>query len=347
MQCTLCSVYCPFDSKLAYVYNSIVRQKLSLLFGLCSDDPSLIELPGPKRSLMKKLFVDQTFRLYKSNTSLPELSQEEISYLKTLVGKYLFHSVSNDIINSYSTYKDYVPGIKVAYNKGELKDVRFTSVTASYPSLLPKQTLIFVSDYDGFNYSIDMQYRILVLVRFTNTSLAEIIMQGIQNLNFETPMVLRPLNLPSNCVPRVIDRLSMELLNFDLCSEAIGDLELTYQLTGLVTSNTLKDIIINVSRSELNALDKSRGVIEGISAFLKKNTLMEFRNIPLVRFVSSLFSFSQDGKVKISNISIHLINSILESTNHHSLLSDQNDANPGLDLISSVVKAILDESFSA
>lgn len=297
---------------------------------------------------MKKLFVDQTFRLYKSNTSLPELSQEEINYIKTLVGKYLFHSVSNDIINSYSTYKDFVPGIKVVYDRGDLRDVRFTSITASYPSLLPKQTLIFVSEYNDHNYSLSMQYRTLVLVRSTNASLAEIIMQGIQNLNLETPMVLRPLNLPSNCVPRVIDKLSTQLLNFDLFCEAIGDLELTYQLTPLVTNNSLKDIIINISRSDLKTLDKSRGVIEGINTFLKRNTLMEFRNMPLVRFVSSLLNFSQDGKLKMSSISLHLINTILKASpsNYNSHPSDQNNENSELDLISSIIKAILDESFS-
>lgn len=254
---------------------------------------------------MDKLFLDQTFKLYKSNDVLPELSEQQLDYIANIICKYLFQTLSNDIISDYKSYTSLRPDCKLTNNSKRFNKFIITYVSIRFNGLLPRQTIIFINRLE--NKDKTEEFSTLVMVKTTNLAVLTLLIQAIENLSTETPIIIKELKLAENSIKLILNNLSKSLLSINNYSEIIGDVELIYQTGHLVSNDSLRNIIINVPEKDIKGLSNSQGLIDNVNEFLKTSSLLNFNNIPLIRFTSRLINLSQEGKLKISSDKLHLV----------------------------------------
>mmetsp|Transcript_4866 Transcript_4866/g.4867 ORF Transcript_4866/g.4867 Transcript_4866/m.4867 type:complete len:299 (+) Transcript_4866:228-1124(+) len=269
---------------------------------------------------MDNLFLDQTFKLYKSNDTLPQLTQPQLDYISTIICQYLFQTLANDIISEYRSYQDLFLDFKITHNVRKFNQFTITYVSVRHRGLLPRQTIIFIKSPNSNDET--RPFTTLVMIKATNASLLSVIIQAIENLETEFPVIIRELKFTEEYLNLIINNLSSGLTSMNNYAEVIGDVELIYLTNHLVSNDSLRNIIINIPEKDIQNLADSKGLVHNINEFLKRTSQINFNNIPLVRFTSRLINLSKEGKLKISSDKIHLVRN-MDFTDYISTSNEQ------------------------
>lgn len=254
---------------------------------------------------MDKLFLDQTFKLYKSNDTLPQLTQPQLDYISTIICQYLFQTLANDIISEYRSYQDLFTDFKITHNVRQFNQFTITYISVRHRGLLPRQTIIFIKSANSNDET--RPFNALVMIKATNSSLLSVLIQVIENLATEVPIIIRDLRFTEKYLNLIINNVSSGLISMNNYAEVIGDVELLYLTSHLVSNDSLRNITISVPEKDIQNLADLQGLVNNINAFLKRTSQLNFNNIPLFRFTSRLINLSQDGKLKISSDKLHLV----------------------------------------
>ncbi|CUM45596.1 uncharacterized protein AC631_02374 [Debaryomyces fabryi] len=276
---------------------------------------------------MDKLFLDQTFKLYKSNDTLPQLTQPQLDYVSTIICQYLFQTLANDIISEYRSYQDLFLDFKITHSVRQFNQYTITYISVRHRGLLPRQTIIFIKSPN--NNDKNRPFNTLVMIKATNASLLSVLIQAIENLATEFPIIIRELKFTEEYLSLIIDNVSSGLTSINNYAEVIGDVELIYLTNHLVSNDSLRNIIINIPEKDIQNLADSKGLISNINGFLKRTSQINFNNIPLIRFTSRLINLSREGKLKISSDKLHLVRDMEFNDYISTSNQPQNDALEG------------------
>ncbi|KAK6459706.1 uncharacterized protein RJT20DRAFT_125057 [Scheffersomyces xylosifermentans] len=230
---------------------------------------SATDSPGNDPRDITNLFLNQTFKLYKSNQALIpsstgtsvssgfSLSPAQTSYLKNNIAKQLFHiyrtqknsDVEAELIPRFNTYKDIIPELKVifgfrnTYRRNNVYSIQYLVIkTANRALQLPRQVFVFVNrDGDTPNPNT---FNTVILNRVassgTHAGTNKFILSLLENMpESSTSMVIKNYRMND----RYIGSLANELFNgikgfretrvdteIRWVDELIGDLDITYAL---------------------------------------------------------------------------------------------------------------------
>lgn len=273
---------------------------------------------------MDKIFLDQTFKLYKSNDAVPKLTQTQLDYISHVTCQYLFDSLANDIISDYKEYQDLLHDFKITNDSRHSDRFNITYISIRHRGLLPRQTIIFIKGVDDTEGP--QLFNTLVLIKTTNSSLLKVLIQAIENLPTEIPIVVRELKFNEKYLNWIVNNVSTSIQSLENHAEVMGEVELIYQTNHLVSNDALRNIIINIPEQDIQHLSDQNGLIHNINDFLKQTSEINFNNLPLVRFTSRLINLSQDGKLKISSDKLHLVRNVYFLSDSSTVASGQENA---------------------
>lgn len=258
---------------------------------------------------MEQLFLDQPFKLLRANNRIAELSMSQIHIIKDIYARYLFQNASDDLLTEYTNEYDIQQKIELIV-KSECAGaymISFLSVRCS--GILASNTCIFVST-SNFSEDISTSFNTLVLVRASNNSLLSLLLQTLQGLELDYPLVIKDIRLSESFIKNTTDTISLNLCCVTNPSEIIGGIELTYQLSELVTGDSLRNIIINVPEKDVQHLMDKDGLLHSLAKFLQSNTQINFSLLPLTKVSCDMFTITQDGRLQVSSLKLHRLQNI-------------------------------------
>lgn len=255
---------------------------------------------------ISSLIINQTFKIYKSNSSLSssiKLTKKQLEKFRITLCKYLYQryqqtlQVEDDLLVQYESYRDIVPELTIYNNSIEEHSqykIQYLIIKCANNRLISRQVFIFVSNDDNFT---------LVLNRITNhPSINEYILELLEDIN-DYPLIIKPLDLPDYLIPNLVDQLGNKL-------DSLGDLQLVYSSP---TSNRLRNFIIDIPKNDLPKLSGDGKLYQDIVKFMYNNTKIKFEKLRIEKFINNLINIASDGKFKLIINDNQLIWFLIES----------------------------------
>ncbi|KAG2736323.1 hypothetical protein G9P44_000413 [Scheffersomyces stipitis] len=223
--------------------------------------------------------------------------------------------------------------------ENRIYNIQYLIIRTSDRSLqLPRQIFIFINR-DGVD-SDGKSFNTIVLNRQFNSSSSSVqvnnfIISLLENMpDIETGLVMKEYRLNEKYIETAINELSNSIKDLKdtrvgeevrLMDGLLGDLEITYSSesksstfsNGPVINGNLRNIVINIPQKDItefiNKFEKESEhgekqttlqLISEINGFLYDNSSINFENLAIVKFVSSVVNISAEGKIKISGAKI-------------------------------------------
>lgn len=298
--------------------------------------------PGP--DAVTKLFLNQTFKLYKANHSLTtteKLGLSQINFLKVNVAKHLFSQYSarsrsnHELIAQYVSFRDIEAELKfISGTKSMLphQKVQYLIIKCSNPTLLPRQVILFVTDV---RVTDAKSFNTIILA--ANTTMHNWIISLLENLvEVDIPLLIKQYRLSDEYIPTITNQLFNKFVELKdtrgeqevrILDRLIGDIEMIFSSKhnpNHVINTNLKNINVKIPNTDVIRLIDSRlnsknhsdatrsmhfhesklNLIDAIHDHLYKVTKLNFPNLTMIKFRSSLFSITIDGKLRIEKMDI-------------------------------------------
>lgn len=271
-----------------------------------------------------RLFLNQTFRLYKANHSLAntdKLDTRQVSFLTSNIAKYLFdiyRSRSHELIPQYVSFRDILPDLKIitgTKNTLALQKVQYLIIKCTNTTLLPRQVLLFVSNVD---VSDPKTFNTIVLA--ANTQFHGWLLGLLEHMEDDIPLLIKKYRLRDEYLPTITNQLLNKIGELKdtrgehevrVLDHLIGDIELVYASRNNpshVINANLKNINIKIPHADVVRLISTReakhklNLVEAIHDHLHSVTKLNFHNLTIAKFSSNLFSITIDGKLRIEKM---------------------------------------------
>ncbi|CCE82813.1 Piso0_002563 [Millerozyma farinosa CBS 7064] len=257
---------------------------------------------------MSKDFIDQTFKVYKSNRSLPLLSESQLELIKTTTSRFLYQTVVADDPHGIKSSLDLLPDLEVLNYSKRFQEYTMTLLNIRYAGLLPRQTFFFVHR-DGVPQD-GLKFRSLALIRSTNSTYLGLMLQVLQSFDYDVPLVIKDMRLSDKSIKGILNELVMKLHSVCNADQVLGDTALTYDLQDMVSNGSLRNIVIDVPQTDLSCLITEEGFVRNLNLFLKKSSALDFDLLPLSKVTSRLINMSSDGKLKVHGENLYLVDNL-------------------------------------
>ncbi|KAK6465724.1 hypothetical protein DFJ63DRAFT_333142 [Scheffersomyces coipomensis] len=263
-------------------------------------------------SILNHLF-SHTLKLYKSNRSIPELTRDDIKYIKSNISKYLFsvyQRQSRDmIIRTYTSAREVYSDLKLSIRdeiEGQYR-LKVLSLKSRNKILISTQSIVFISKTDNERDGDDddevaKKFNTLILARLS--PLHQIIIKSLNNLTCDPPLIISNHELSNVSIYNFINHLFETGL-------MITDVQLTYTLPGSsVINDNLRNIVVNIPQSNISTFkirqrqqedqeEEMRSIMSIINEFLFDHSKLKFEQLSIHKFISNIINISIDGKIKI------------------------------------------------
>ncbi|ODV79349.1 uncharacterized protein CANTADRAFT_22090 [Suhomyces tanzawaensis NRRL Y-17324] len=253
------------------------------------------------------LFLNQSFKLHKTNQLLPLLSPHQLEYLKVNLAQHLYDDYCasirhQELIPRYHSIQDVYNHLKVSQGLQNAQ-YQIQYVVIRCGTLLPKQILIFINS--GQNSA---SYNTVVLKRITSYNDAYLLSLLENMVGLEVPMVIREYRLQDRHILDITNQLLTGLVarheqrvpgrTSGVLELAVGDIEITYGISDKAINKNLRDITVTVPSTDLDKFQDGP-VVSEIHAFILRTTTLNLENLGIVKFGSALISLTVDGRVRI------------------------------------------------
>lgn len=229
-----------------------------------------------------RFLLDQNFHVYKAQHS-PVFTQSHLSTIQTHSANYVYNkyiSTSTDVIPKYDSVED----VEIDVNADSVTqgDLVVTYVTIKHGS--SSQMACFVRDKDF----------VLALLK---SGAAEFLVNLLEALDFEKPLLLRPQPVGSEGIQTLVDAMAPVLVA-DL--GIMGNIDITFTPKVKLKKDSLKEILINVPRKDsCRLLEGSSQPMHAIVLWLTKATSVKFKNMETKTFTSDLICVSKNGRIRL------------------------------------------------
>lgn len=257
---------------------------------------------------MYKDFIDQTFKVYKSNRSLPLLTESQLELIKTTTSSFLYQTVVANDPHDIRSSTDLLPDLEVVNHSKRFQEYTATLLSIRYAGFLPRQTFFFVHR-DGVPQD-GLKFRSLALIRSTNSTYLELMLQVLQSFDYDVPLVIKDMQLSDKSIKGILNELIKKLHLVCNADQVLGDTTLTYDLQNMVSNGSLRNIVIDVPQTDLLRLITEEGFVCNLNLFLKKTSALDFDLLPLSKVTSRLINMSLDGKLKVHGENLYLVDNL-------------------------------------
>ncbi|RCK57329.1 hypothetical protein Cantr_06117 [Candida viswanathii] len=242
---------------------------------------------------IQSLLLNQTFKIYKSNSTLSltsKLTRKQLEKFRIQLARYLYQryqqslKLNDSLIVQYESHRDILPELTIMNDTIEEASykIQYLIIKLENSRLLPRQILMFVSSEEGDNT--------LVLNRMSGMNyqvVNDYVLELLEDIN-DYPLIIKPIALASRVIPNLINKF------LDLVDK-LGDLQLVYS----VPSSRLRNFIIEIPKKDLDLVLFTGKLHNDICAFLYTTTKIRFENLVIEKFINSLINISNDGKFKL------------------------------------------------
>lgn len=210
-------------------------------------------------------------------------TDDQLDYLKESIAKIAFDSYissTGDIIPLYRDYRQVYSDMEIRIKRITQNGLKLTFLTIKSALFLNK-LFIFLNSRKS-----------IILLRRTN--------------QLDDDILDLFINLPSLALPLIITRkeLHIESIISDLYLKTshYGDFRLLYNHGHKDINANLKKIKLIIPESDLISLNKENknNILNGINSFLLKTTKINFTNLTIMEFSSTLININHEGRLRIN-----------------------------------------------
>lgn len=225
-----------------------------------------------------KFLLDSKYLLYRAY-QLPKFTDAHRDTIASMLANYIY-------IKYTSTSEDLVP----IYSSADDVSVDVTTNTIDDPEL---QVSYLTTKHEGSTQIVAFLRRNDKVTVLVKSSTPVFLVQMLESLDFETPLILQLLPMTSETMVSVINGLQ-PLLAED--NSLLGEVNFAFTSPVKLTSDSLKEILVTVPRKDSQRLvkDSDSPPIEALYAFLEKTTTLNFHNLVLANM--NCYVVSMDGK---------------------------------------------------
>lgn len=278
------------------------------------------------QDIIPSLLLNQTFKSYKSNSSLSlssKLTRKQLEKFRIKLAKFLYQRYQQNLRNNdsliiqYESFRDIIPDLTIindTINNNESRyKIQYLIIKLENSRLLPRQILLFVSNQkeNDDDDNTNERANTLVLNRMSGMNyqvINDYILELLEDIN-DYPLIIKPITLASSVIPDLINKFLNQM-------DKLNDLQLVYS----IPSTRLRNFIIDIPKKDLDLLllspktsSNNPKLYNDICEFLYNTTKIKFNNLIIEKFINNLINISHDGKFKLLVNDYELIWYLFES----------------------------------
>lgn len=232
---------------------------------------------------LSQRLLNHTFTSYKSN-AVPELSPH-LGFIQDHLASYLYNkylTTNSDLIVRFKSPQDVHVKLKVhQYN-----EITYLLISSNY--LVSNQLVVWVPTGSS------MDYNTLVLIK---SPIPSFLVNCLLSIDHSPPLVLSKKTLSNNNLTQLIDSLAQKL--------QFSHLHIIYE--SALGNDSLKNITVELGQSDLAKLASNKPLFSGINRYFEEKTGLRLQNLPILKISSDHLVISSDGKFKVLNSSVDMV----------------------------------------